>query len=219
MKRIKVMCQQVDEKEKKVEGVIFIQYTPYSEVAKAIRSRLKDIEKICKIKIKIVEKTGDKLVDILHKSDPWSKQDCMREDCWPCNSSGENEKNKGSCRKRSILYETYCELCGEIEVDVDNKINSEIEGTKRKRDIVQLEQGIMKGKKRKDYKVKYIGESWRTAYERGIEHQDDLKNLRVNSHMLKHILEEHPTLRVDEVKFGMRVKLQFKSALERQNSL
>ena len=44
------------EREKKVEGVIFIQYTPHSELAKTIRERLKEIEKVCKVKIKIVEK-------------------------------------------------------------------------------------------------------------------------------------------------------------------
>ena len=71
-------------------------------------------------------------------------------------------------------------------------------------------------RKVKDYRVKYIGESWRSAYERGLEHQDDYRNLRVNSHMLKHAIEEHPEKKLEEMKFGMRVKMQFKSALERQ---
>ena len=54
--------------EKKIEGIIFIQHTEYSELAKVIRKRLQDLEKIGKLKIKIVERTGDKIVDILHKS-------------------------------------------------------------------------------------------------------------------------------------------------------
>ena len=40
--------------------------------------------------------------------------------------------------------------------------------------------------------------------------------MRENSHLLKHVIEDHPGKKVDEVKFGMRVKLTFKSALERQ---
>ena len=59
---------------------------------------------------------------------------------------------------------------------------------------------------------------WRTAYERGIEHQEDLKYLRVNSHILKHMLEVHPEVKLKDVRFGMRVKSQFRSALERQVS-
>ena len=67
-----------------------------------------------------------------------------------------------------------------------------------------------------DYKVNYIGETWRSGYERGREHQEDLKYVREGSHLLKHVIEDHPGKKVDEVKFGMRVKLTFKSALERQ---
>ena len=202
------------EREKKVEGVIFIQYTPHSELAKTIRERLKEIEKVCKVKIKIVEKAGNKIEELLHKSNPWSKQDCLREDCLPCNSAGENGA-KGACNKRSNLYETYCEYCGEID---ESQQPTEIK-RKGKEDVAIIEKNEEKMKRKwRNYKVRYIGESWRTAYERGIEHQEDLKNLRVNSHILKHILEVHPGLKLDEVKFGMRIKQQFRSALERQVS-
>ena len=44
-----------ENKEKKIEGVVFIQYTPNSELAKAIRERLKSVKKVCHIKLKIVE--------------------------------------------------------------------------------------------------------------------------------------------------------------------
>ena len=69
-----------------------------------------------------------------------------------------------------------------------------------------------------NYKVKYIGESWRSGYERGREHQEDLKHLREKSHLLKHILEVHPEKKVNEVKIRMSVKMKFKFALERQVS-
>ena len=203
------------EKEKRIEGVMFIQHTQHSELARNIRERLKVIENVGTLKIKLVERTGDKLVDLLHKSNAWGNEDCQRPDCWPCKSAGE-EGPKGSCRQRSVMYETYCELCGEkCKENEENKLREKIEETektsnKRKRDSKKVE------KNRKDYKVKYIGETWRTAYERGSEHQEDVKNLKENSHILKHIIEVHPGRKIEEVKFGMRVIRKFNSALERQ---
>ena len=73
--------QKEKEKEKKIEGVMFIQHTQHSELARNIRERLKVIEKIGMLKIKIVECTGDKLVDLLHKSNAWGDEDCQRPDC------------------------------------------------------------------------------------------------------------------------------------------
>ena len=54
------------DKEEKIEGVIFIQRTEHSIMAKNIRSRLSELEKVGVMKIKIVERAGDKLVDLLH---------------------------------------------------------------------------------------------------------------------------------------------------------
>ena len=70
-----------------------------------------EIEKVGQLKIKIVERTGDKISELLHKSNAWSNLDCERDDCWVCDSTGENEKF-GKCKERSIIYETYCETCG-----------------------------------------------------------------------------------------------------------
>ena len=39
---------QKEEKERNIEGVIFIQHTKFSELAKKIRRRLQDIEKVSK---------------------------------------------------------------------------------------------------------------------------------------------------------------------------
>ena len=101
--------------ENKIEGVIFIQYTDHSELAKVIRKRLEDLEKVGRIKVKLVERTGNKIVDLLHKSDAWGDSDCMRDDCWTCQSCEKEEKPKGKCKRRSILYETYCETCEDSE--------------------------------------------------------------------------------------------------------
>ena len=79
-----------------------------------MREKLASLERVGKFRIKLVEKTGDKLVDLLHQSDPWNNLDCERPDCLPCSSAGENEK-KGQCKKKSVVYETYCMTCMENE--------------------------------------------------------------------------------------------------------
>ena len=92
----------------KIQAVFFVQHTPYSEMAKRMRAKMESLEKLGKFKVKIVERAGNKIVDVLHKSDAWSLMDCERTDCLIC--STETSK-KGSCRRRNILYETFCITC------------------------------------------------------------------------------------------------------------
>ena len=75
-----------------------MQHTLHSELKRTKNNWLKYLEKIGVSRIKLVERTGDKLVDLLHKSNALGDKDCGRSDCFPCNSSGENEP-KGSCKK------------------------------------------------------------------------------------------------------------------------
>ena len=83
-----------------VRGVFFVPHTKDSELAKRIREKLKSFEEVSDIRIRIVERTGEKLVNILHKSNPWEAVDCKREDCKFC----VNEKLIGKCKKRNIVY-------------------------------------------------------------------------------------------------------------------
>ena len=104
----------------KVRSVIFVPHTTQSEQAKRWRTILEIFEKIGSIKLKVVEPTGTKLVDLLHKSDPWSDLDCEREDCLLCNSSN-SEQRKGLCKRRNVVYQTYCLSCQEnIECEKGN---------------------------------------------------------------------------------------------------
>ena len=61
------------------------------------------------LRIKVVERAGEKIVDALHKSNPWEEVICGREDCLFC--YGSNEKMIGKCKKRGVVYETLCMLC------------------------------------------------------------------------------------------------------------
>ena len=89
----------VDKSKEKIQGVIFIQHTDHSRLAQNIREKLRTLEALGTFKIKIVERTGIKLVDALHKSNAWADLDCLRDDCFICTSDIKGEK-KGSCRKR-----------------------------------------------------------------------------------------------------------------------
>ena len=65
-------------------------------------------------RIKIVEKVGNKLVDLLHKSDPWAGDNCGRERCLLCETKvKENKMNSQDCHKRNCVYQTYCRTCTE----------------------------------------------------------------------------------------------------------
>ena len=68
----------------------------------------------------------------------------------------------------------------------------------------------------KDFKVKYIGETCRSGYERGCEHQDVFRYTREKSHLFKHHLISHPGTPLEDLKFGMRIIRRCRTALECQ---
>ena len=63
---------------------------------------------------------------------------------------------------------------------------------------------------------KYIGETNRSTYERGWEHQYDYTNLSTKSHMLKHTVEHHPSEPLNNIKFGIRILRTAKTSINRQ---
>ena len=63
---------------------------------------------------------------------------------------------------------------------------------------------------------KYIGETAKSAFERGANHTYDRKNLDLGSHMLKHSIEHHEGADPEDVTFHMKVLKYHKSSFERQ---
>ena len=82
-----------------IRGVFFVPHTENSQLAKRIREKLRSFEEISLIRVKLVERTGEKLENILHKSNPWEATDCKRDDCAFCT----NEKLIGKCKTQNIL--------------------------------------------------------------------------------------------------------------------
>jgi hypothetical protein len=67
-----------------IKSVVYVQHTLGSSLAKALREEEEIIENATGYKLKIVERAGDSLEGLLHKSNPWSGADCAREKCLLC---------------------------------------------------------------------------------------------------------------------------------------
>ena len=191
------------EDKKIVRAVMFVPYTPNGILAKWLRENEEKLSELTSTKLKIVERTGVKLTDMLTKSNPWQGEDCSRKNCLLCHTKTRSGKlTSQECSKRNIVYETTCVTC-------EMKDRQEIEDS----DLGEKE----KSEKIKNMKVfKYIGESSRSAYERGWEHVNDMTTLNPRSHMLKHVLTHHQDKDMLSVEFGMSIKKFCKTSFERQ---
>ena len=186
-----------------VKSVLFCPYTVRGELAKRLRKEEETLEGLTGYRLKVVEQVGDKLLQRLHTSNPWRGEHCGRKDCWPCETKSWTEQDaKKDCTKRSLVYETWCQTCYEKEKeDIEEKVEEEEE---RKKQIEKIR------------KHKYVGETARSAFERGWEHQEGLRKLEEDSHLLKHVAQYHQGVPMTEIRFGMKVRRYARTALERQ---
>ena len=118
------------EKESRISSVLFVPFTPHGELARRLTEAEKEMEKQTGIRVKIVEKAGTKLIDMLHKADPWQGKDCGRELCLLCSTKMETEKGmEQDCTRRNIIYETWCRSCEEKEKEriLEKKMEKEKE--------------------------------------------------------------------------------------------
>ena len=192
-----------EERQDRTISVMFVPYTKGGELARRLRLAEEDLLKQTGVKIKIVERTGRKIVDILHKSDPWQGRDCGRPQCILCDTKIKTNKYLSQdCTKRCIIYETWCMSCEEKErKQIEEETDDEKEQRRRMNNI-QL--------------YKYIGESSRSLYERGLEHQRDRDELKADSHMIKHYFDKHAEEDLGDMRFGARILKQARTAFNRQ---
>ena len=204
-RKIEYTSEEDAKRSKKVDAktIIFCPYTKGGELAKQLREAEENMEKATGYRMKIVEEIGEKVMDKLHSSNPWRGEDCKREGCILCETKVMTDKGKKQdCHKRSVVYETWCETCYRQE---ERRIEEE--------EVEDTEKELRK----KKIKVhKYIGETARSAYERGMEHRLALEKMDEDSHMMKHVATYHEGEEIEEVKFGMRVVSFCRTPLERQ---
>ena len=161
----------------KNKSVLFVPYTNGSVLAKRLREAEENLLKSTGYKLKIEERGGTKLEDLLYKSDPCQVQDCERQDCLLFSTKQRTGKNlKQECSKRNAVYQTYCITCKEREIE---RIEQETAGD-RKRTQEELHKIRLH---------KYIGETSRSCFERGMEHLNDMRQLKPASHLLRHALD------------------------------
>ena len=140
-----------------------------SVLAKEIRAVESKMKKISGWHYKVVERSGDSLVNILHKADSWAGQDSLSTKCMLCRTKIKTGKHlTQDCTKRNIIYETWCIDC----YDED----------KRKIEEEYMEDPKTMKKKLEDIKLfKYAGESSRSVYERAWEHENSKEKLHSDS--------------------------------------
>ena len=162
-----------------------VMFVPRSEKGELLK-RLKEEES------KLADLTGYRVRLVERSGTQLSRILCQRnpwagEDCSrpDCLVCGDGEAGGGDCRRRNITYITTCITC-----------------LKNKKEGV-TEKGP----------AQYVGESARSAYERGREHLDGYKQGKEENHMMKHRVMDHPG---ENVIFRMKVLAKHRSAFERQ---
>ena len=95
----------------KNKSVLFVPATPKSKLQKEYTKIINKHN----MKIKVVEKAGTKIKNLIQKSEPFKQNKCNDKDCFPCKSNKNNNKNT-NCRKDGIIYYITCNKCQAIYV-------------------------------------------------------------------------------------------------------
>ena len=99
----------------KYSSVVFIPATPGGVLAKQMREREEMIGKHSKFRIKIVEKGGKKLKDLLIKKDPFPSLPCSESFCPFCHETSHTVKPKKpgniACDTQNVGYRWTCTSC------------------------------------------------------------------------------------------------------------
>ena len=198
-----------EKKKKKVKAVLFAPYTKNSALAMKLREAEEKLATLTGYKLKIVERAGTKLEDLLTKSNPWQGIDCGRKLCLLCETKEKTGKNKGQdCHKRSCVYEIWC-------IDCQEAGEKEVEGKYTEDEKESLKEKIEK-EKSEIKRYKYIGETSRSIYERSAEHQLGLTSLNKDSYMLKHFVDKHGGEDLGKKRFALKVIKFTRTSFERQ---
>ena len=113
-KRLSSKVKWFNKKGKCHNTVLFVPPTPNGELAKLIQKREEELNKYSKLSIKVVEKGGVKLKDLLVKKDPFKKPNCTSKLCPICHEtefSMLNGKNRIPCGTSNVGYRWICIKC------------------------------------------------------------------------------------------------------------
>lgn len=97
-------------------SVLFVTPTPGGTLAKELRQREEELNRHSHERVKIVEKGGLKIKDILGTKKPFKNSKCTQKDCPICTTSAHvvcSEENKIPCNTHNIGYRWQCWTCKE----------------------------------------------------------------------------------------------------------
>ena len=102
----------------KVKAAMFVPHTVDSGLAKELRELEYNMEAMTGHRLKITEKAGSQLEDLLTSSNPWKGVDCGRDKCLLCETKLYTGKLlKQECDRRNLVYETVCITCEERDTE------------------------------------------------------------------------------------------------------
>ena len=91
--------------------VMFVPRTANGALIAKLRAAESTMSQIMSYKVRLVEESGTQLKELLHNSNPHSKEDCTRYKCIPCIQKRGGNEEIGPCKARGILYTSTCQLC------------------------------------------------------------------------------------------------------------
>ena len=97
-------------------SVLFVTPTPGGTLAKQLRQREEELNRHSNERVKIVEKGGLKIKDILGTKKPLTNSKCTQKDCPLCTTSAHivsGQTNKIPCNTHNIGYRWQCWTCEE----------------------------------------------------------------------------------------------------------
>ena len=97
-----------------IEGIMFVPHTPGGGLARELQKEEDNFSKLHRVaRVKIVERGGKKVKDILGKKDPWAPSTCFRPDCMVCNSTDKKLGTPTTCKQEGVCYQISCDRCKE----------------------------------------------------------------------------------------------------------
>ena len=105
----------------RTEGVLFVPHTPESLLAKMLQKEEDTFFTLHQCAwVKVVERGGTRLQDLLGRKDPWAKTSCGKSDCMVCEArikpKGGEEAPTACCRE-NVCYEICCDRCKLDKID------------------------------------------------------------------------------------------------------
>ena len=115
---------------------LFVSQTPNGELAKKLQQAENKIAKFTGERVRICERGGRTIREILHKSNPWSGGPCGRRNCLPCI----NGDGKQDCFVKNCVYDIICLECSGDDKETQDKYSVYTGETARCQHLCRAEQ-------------------------------------------------------------------------------